>query len=184
MFIDPSFVMRVRALEDVYPVLATFSKTVQSTKALRWERQAGHEDVASLLEQMRIALVAQFKKSPSASELLNVSEKEVLWPNLLKNQASPPAPEVMYHTTHIWHVALYLVWVRSTVHKYEPYAGCRCVRLKSVMSCVCSKWLRMQSLKVIQFIILTLRSGWRLTAAMYAIVDNHSKYVIFKLFAL
>ena len=67
---------RVRALEDVYSVLTTFSKTLQSTKALPWERQAGHEDAASLLERMRIALVAQFKKSPSASKLLNVSEKE------------------------------------------------------------------------------------------------------------
>ncbi|KAF0298367.1 hypothetical protein FJT64_004229 [Amphibalanus amphitrite] len=70
------------------------SKGVQSTRALPWERQASQTKLVDLLERMRVALVAQFKKTPTVSELLDVSEKEELWPSLLQNRATPPATEV------------------------------------------------------------------------------------------
>ena len=94
MIVDASFVMRVRALEDIYSVLAAYSKAVQSTRALPWERQAGQDKVVDLLERMRLSLVALVKKTPSVSELVLVAEKEELWPSLLKDQPSPPVPEV------------------------------------------------------------------------------------------
>ncbi|KAF0294904.1 Arachidonate 12-lipoxygenase, 12R-type [Amphibalanus amphitrite] len=91
---DATFEIRLRALEDIYSVLATHSKGVQSTRALPWERQASQTKLVDLLERMRVALVAQFKKTPAVSELLDVSEKEELWPSLLQNRATPPATEV------------------------------------------------------------------------------------------
>ena len=91
---DPGFRVRVRALEDIYRVLGTASKTVQSTQALPWERQAGQEMVVRTISDMRMALIASHKKSPTTSELLLVAQKEELWPSLLKEQASPPVAEV------------------------------------------------------------------------------------------
>ena len=75
-------------------MLAAHSKSVQSTRALPWERQASQTRLVDLLERMRLALVAQFKKTPTVSELLDISEKEELWPSLLRNRAPPPAAEV------------------------------------------------------------------------------------------
>ena len=91
---DPGFRVRVRALEDVYAVLAKASKAVQRTQALPWERQAGQEEVLETLRDMRLALIASHKKTPSTSELLIVTRREELWPSLLKGQPLPPVPEV------------------------------------------------------------------------------------------
>ena len=86
--------MRVRALEDIYKVLGSYSEAVQSTQVLPWERQASQEDVGNLLERMRLSLVAQHKKSPSLSELLDIAENEKLWPSLSKSETTPPVQEV------------------------------------------------------------------------------------------
>ncbi|KAF0310452.1 hypothetical protein FJT64_018549 [Amphibalanus amphitrite] len=56
--------------------------------------KASQTKLVDLLERMRVALVAQFKKTPTVSELLDVSEKEELWPSLLQNRTTPPATEV------------------------------------------------------------------------------------------
>ena len=91
---DPTFRGRVRALEDIYGVLATASKAVQRTQALPWERQAGQEQVLATISDMKLALIAQRKPSPSTAELLVVARKDVLWPNLLRDQPPPPVAEV------------------------------------------------------------------------------------------
>ena len=91
---DPAFHFRVRALEDVYRVLGTASCAVQRTQALPWERQASQQQVVHTLGDMKVSLISQYKKSPSAAELLIAAEKEKLWPSLLEQQQSLPVPEV------------------------------------------------------------------------------------------
>ena len=91
---DEGFRVRLRALEDIYRVLGSASKTVQSTQALPWERQAGQELVVETINNMRTTLIALYKKTPSTSELLLLEEKTKLWPVLLKGQHRLPAAEV------------------------------------------------------------------------------------------
>ena len=59
-----------------------------------WERLAAQKQVIEVLSEMRLALIASHKKSPSTSELLIVTKKEQLWPSLLKGHALPPVSEV------------------------------------------------------------------------------------------
>ena len=93
-FTDPGFRVRVRALEDIYEVLGRASKAVQRTQALPWERQAGQDEVIQTIGDMRMALIASHKKSPSTSELLIAAKREELWPSLLKKHHLPPVAEV------------------------------------------------------------------------------------------
>ena len=91
---DPAFCLRIRALVDLYDVLGRASKAVQSTQALPWERQAAQEEVLKTITDMRVALIASYKKSPSTAELLLVTKKAELWPCLSEAQSSLSAAEV------------------------------------------------------------------------------------------
>ncbi|KAF0291365.1 hypothetical protein FJT64_001125 [Amphibalanus amphitrite] len=62
---DEGVRVRLRALEDMYRVLGSASKTVQGTQALPWERQAGQElVVVETINNMRTTLIALYKKTP------------------------------------------------------------------------------------------------------------------------
>ena len=74
-------------------MLGMASSSVQSTQALPWERQAAQQEVVQTLSDMKLALIASFKKSPSAAELLLVARRNELWPNL-KAQSPLSAAEV------------------------------------------------------------------------------------------
>ncbi|XP_043214136.1 uncharacterized protein LOC122377784 [Amphibalanus amphitrite] len=91
---DEGFRVRLRALEDMYRVLGSASKTPDraghtgSAVGAAGEPRAGggnhqqHEDDAH-------------RVIPSTSELLLLKEKTKLWPVLLKGQYRPPAAEII-----------------------------------------------------------------------------------------